>query len=99
MKTVEFKTLFSRAIKKTRSELRISQKELARRAGLHRTYVSDVERGKRNISLASIQKLAEALDVSVSALFVRASNGNGNRRLVEILLVEDGREQLHRQAG
>lgn len=37
-------------------------------AGLHRTYVSSVERGKRNISLHNIEKLAEALAVSMAEL-------------------------------
>ena len=47
----------------------ISQEELAERAALHRTYVSDIERGTRNLSLESIERLAGALEVSVSALF------------------------------
>jgi transcriptional regulator with XRE-family HTH domain len=41
--------------------LGISQEKLAERAGLHRTYLSDVERGARNISLSSIEKLPSAL--------------------------------------
>ena len=65
----------------------ISQEELAERAGLHRTYVCDLERGNRNPSIASVEKLAQALELSVSALFERASNES--RDAVEILLVED----------
>jgi two-component system, response regulator len=49
--------------------LAISQEELAGRAGLHRTYVCDVERGARNVSLESIEKLARALEISTAALF------------------------------
>jgi CheY-like chemotaxis protein len=94
MKSVEFKSLFGSAIKKSRSALRISQEELAYRAGLHRTYVSDVERGKRNISLDNIQKLAEALQLSISSLFQSAANGHGARHPVEILLVEDDESDL-----
>lgn len=67
--------------------MRISQEELAARAGLHRTYVSDVERGARNPSIESVQKLADALEVSLPILFERA--GHGQNRFVEILLVED----------
>src|SRR6266853_3328336 len=52
------KQLFGKAIRSKRSELGISQEELADRAGLHRTYISDVERGARNLSLESIEKLA-----------------------------------------
>jgi two-component system response regulator len=77
------------AIKTERFQLGISQEELAERAGLHRTYVSDIERGVRNLSIASIEKLARALRVSVPALFERASNGRRSTESVEILLVED----------
>jgi len=47
----------------------ISQEELAERAMLHRTYISDVERGARNVSLHSIERLARALEISLPALF------------------------------
>jgi CheY-like chemotaxis protein/DNA-binding Xre family transcriptional regulator len=84
----DLKRLFGTAIKGKRSELGISQEELADRAGLHRTYVSDVERGARNLSLESIEKLAQALELSISVLFQRARDGApGNA--VEVLLVED----------
>jgi len=63
------------AIRYERSVLGISQEELAHRSGLHRTYVSDLERGSRNPSIESIEKLAQALQVSVAELFERAGNG------------------------
>ena len=63
------------AIRRERSVLRISQGELASRAGLHRTYVSDLERGARNPSIDSIEKLARALEISVAKLFAAAGNG------------------------
>jgi len=68
------------AIRRERSVLSISQGELASRAGLHRTYVSDVERGTRNPSIQSIEKLARALHVSVATLFERAGNSDGTSR-------------------
>ena len=89
MVTADLKALLGVAIKTERSVLGISQEELAERAGLHRTYVSDVERGARNPSITSIEKLARALELSVSSLFDRASNAHGSRDLMEILLVED----------
>jgi len=57
------------AIKKRRQEIGISQEVLAERAGLHRTYIGDIERGARNLSLENIEKLAKALQISISDLF------------------------------
>ena len=53
------KKLFGAAVRLRRNHLGISQEELAGRAGLHRTYISDVERGARNVSLESIHRLAD----------------------------------------
>ena len=74
MSKVDLKKLLGMAIKAERSLLDISQEELAYRAGLHRTYVSDLERGARNPSLDTIEKLAQALQLSVSSLFEKAGN-------------------------
>ncbi len=60
---------FGKAIRRRRRELDFSQEELAERAELHRTYVSDIERGERNPSLENIEKLAKALNISISGLF------------------------------
>ncbi len=46
----------------------ISQEELADLCGLHRTYISDIERCNRNVSIDNIEKLANALNVSASDL-------------------------------
>ena len=98
MHKLDLKGQFGTAIKSWRGRLGISQEELAGRAGLHRTYVSDVERGARNLSLESIDKLAKALEVSVATLFSspgeqpRSAGGASLSRpdeLVDILLVED----------
>src|SRR5438477_8397408 len=92
--TGDLKRLFGTAIKGKRSELGISHEELAHRAGLHRTYISDVERGARNLSLESIEKLAHALELSVATLFARAGDGAGADPFVEILLVEDNPDDV-----
>jgi CheY-like chemotaxis protein len=95
MATIDLKALLGLAIKTERSVLGISQEELAERAGLHRTYVSDVERGVRNPSIESIEKLAQALKLSVAALFERANKDSpGSTDLVEILLVEDNPQDV-----
>jgi len=56
---------FGRLLRGIRERKGISQEKLAELAGLHRTYVSTVERGLRNISLLNIEKLAIALGVSM----------------------------------
>jgi len=94
----EVKKHFGAAVRLRRDHLGISQEELAGRAGLHRTYISDVERGARNVSLESIQRLAAALEVPLSVLFMHLeelSSEQPNRplvssdELVDILIVED----------
>ncbi len=60
---------FGLAVKKRRSELGISQEELAGRCDLHRTYLADIERGSRNLSLFSIEKVAKGLGLSLGDLF------------------------------
>lgn len=59
---------FGQAVKAHRKDLGLSQEELARRAGLNRTYITEVERGIRNIALVNIVKLAKALNVRASDL-------------------------------
>jgi CheY-like chemotaxis protein/DNA-binding XRE family transcriptional regulator len=64
--------LFAASVRRWRNHRRLTQEELAERAHLHRTYISDVERGARNLSLESIDKLARALEISVPCLFTPA---------------------------
>jgi len=61
---------FGKNLKKYRLQKKLSQEKLAEIAGLHRTYISDVERGKRSISLDNIEKISNALDVEVYELFI-----------------------------
>jgi transcriptional regulator with XRE-family HTH domain len=70
--TEDLQLRFGIVVRECRRRLGISQEELGWRAGLHRTYITDVERGVRNISIRSIASLAVALDVPISNLFARA---------------------------
>lgn len=47
----------------------MTQKELAEEAGVNRSYLAQIENGKRNVSLINIEKLAAGLDVSIGELF------------------------------
>jgi CheY-like chemotaxis protein/DNA-binding XRE family transcriptional regulator len=97
----DVKKQFGAAVRFRRDQLGISQEELAGRAGLHRTYISDVERGARNVSLESINRLATALELPLSILFARMEEMSSDRppgpslspdELVDILIVEDSAE-------
>lgn len=59
---------FGDQLRKVREKKGISQEKLGELAGLHRTYVSNVERGRCNISLLNIEKLAVALGVPMAKL-------------------------------
>ena len=63
------RSIFANSVKRWRNHRGLTQEELAERADLHRTYISDVERGARNLSLESIDKLAKALGISLPILF------------------------------
>lgn len=87
------------SIRSWRSRLNLPQDELGRRAGLQRSYISDVERGARNVSLKSIEKLAKALGISIATLFSDISSRVPAEalqpgELAEILLVEDSADDV-----
>jgi len=65
-------TALSFTVRERREMLRLSQEEVAHRARLHRTYISDIERGARNLSLKSLVDLARALELSTSELIITA---------------------------
>ena len=60
--------VFSRNLKKIRLAKGFSQESLAEECGLHRTYVSSVERGERNITVDNMARLAHALGVDIREL-------------------------------
>lgn len=85
-------------IRRCRHFLGITQEELAWRADLHRTYVADVERGARNVTLGTIANLAKALQLTIANLLSHAIAPSGTtmhagadpapNEVREILLVE-----------
>ena len=62
--------VFATNVRVYREQKGISQEKLAELSGLHRTYISDLERCKRSISLSNVQKLADALEVEPYVLFI-----------------------------
>lgn len=67
-KTANPKVAFGLAIKRLRLNKGLSQEELAGLAEIHRTYIGDVERGRRNIALVNMTRLARALGLPLSRL-------------------------------
>ncbi|MFD1292610.1 helix-turn-helix domain-containing protein [Lutibacter holmesii] len=61
--------LFGNKVKTLRKEKGISQEELAFRSDLHRTYIGMIERAEKNITLKNIEKIANALEISILDLF------------------------------
>ena len=60
---------FGSKVRKNRLKKNLSQEKLAELANLHRTYISQIESGKRNVALKNIEKIAKALDIKVKELF------------------------------
>jgi len=69
METLTIEKRFGRRVKELRLRQNISQEELAFRCHLSKNYVSDVERGTRNVSLKAIEKFAYGLGVKTADLF------------------------------
>lgn len=59
---------FGDKLRELRKQKGLSQEDLAFKSGLHRTYISDIERGSRNVSLKNIEKIAKALGTSPKSL-------------------------------
>ncbi len=59
---------FGDKLREIRKQKGLSQEGLALKSGLHRTYISDIERGSRNVSLKNIDKIAKALGLAVKSL-------------------------------
>lgn len=60
---------FGERVREIRKEKGLSQEELSFKADLHRTYIGMIERAEKNISLVNIEKIANALQVSINDLF------------------------------
>lgn len=61
---------FGKIVRKFRVERGISQEDFAELCELHRTYISDIELGKRNVSLENIARIARAFNITISELFL-----------------------------
>ena len=93
---IDAKKCFGASVKFWRNRLGLSQEALAERSNMHRTYICDVERGARNVSLETIERLAQALEITTATLFFnyrKTASGKASPSVMdgmaEILIVED----------
>ena len=59
---------FGDRVREERLKQKLSQEELAEKAGVHRTYIGMIERAEKNITLKNIEKVAKALNISIDKL-------------------------------
>lgn len=71
-KVHDFRVNFGQVVRKYRQMKALSQEKLADECGLHRTYISDIERGLKAVSLVSLLRIAEALGVPAYVLVQEA---------------------------
>ncbi|HEV2330828.1 MAG TPA: response regulator [Verrucomicrobiae bacterium] len=93
---MDAKKCLGASVKFWRNRMGLSQEALAERSNMHRTYICDVERGARNVSLETIERLARALEISTFTLFFsfrKISSGKSGHLIaddmIDILIVED----------
>ncbi len=65
----EISIKFGEKVRELRVKKQLSQEKLAEYADVHRTYIGMIERAEKNITLVNIEKIAKALNVSVSSMF------------------------------
>jgi transcriptional regulator with XRE-family HTH domain len=61
--------VFGDRVRELRKQEGLSQEELSYKADLHRTYIGMIERAEKNITLINIEKIAKALNVSITEIF------------------------------
>lgn len=67
---MDLKNVFAHNMRKYRKQQMLSQEEFADLCGLHRTYISSIERCKRNVSIENVGKIATALNIPAYKLLV-----------------------------
>ncbi|MEI8195440.1 MAG: helix-turn-helix transcriptional regulator [Phycisphaerae bacterium] len=80
VKITKTQIALGRAVRKLREQAGLSQEKFAIRAHLNRSYIGDVERGARNVSLATMERLANALGKRISDLVREMERDAGGGR-------------------
>ncbi len=69
---------FGELVRRLRQEKGYSQEEFAFRVGLHRTYMGDIERGEKNVTLVTADKLAKGLGLTLAGLLLKMEQDSDN---------------------
>lgn len=70
--------IIGQRIRNYRTQKGLSQEKLAELAGCHPTYIGQLERGEKNATLESVEKIASAMDISLSELSDKLGKSGGN---------------------
>lgn len=70
--------IIGQRIRNYRTQKELSQEKLAELAGCHPTYIGQLERGEKNATLESVEKIASAMDISLSELFDKLGKSGSN---------------------
>ena len=95
--------ILGQRIRNYRTQKGLSQDKLAELAGFHPTYIGQIERGEKNATLESIEKISSALNISLSKLFEKLDSSEENKRNIPLECYEflssktqEEQEQLYR---
>lgn len=93
----EISKILGQRLRQRRQELGYSQELTSEKAGLHPTYIGQVERGEKNPTIESLQKICVALDYPMEALFyhiiVNKSKCNGAQKCYELIVTLPEKDQ------
>ena len=96
----EISKIIGQRIRNYRTTAKLSQEKLAEISGCHPTYIGQIERGEKNATVESIEKIATALNVTLSRLFENLGSGDDEgrnlpRECYEFILARSKEEQAH----
>ena len=80
----ELAKLVGQRIRNYRTQKGFSQEKLAELSGCHPTYIGQLERGEKNATLESIERITSALQISLSTLFEKIDNNNDGSRNIPL---------------
>ena len=80
----EIAKTIGKRIRNYRNNLGLSQEKLAELSGCHPTYIGQIERGEKNATLESVEKISSALNVPLSKLFEKLNENGTTRRSIPL---------------